>query len=61
LVLDQRQQINILATPEWNGLWARILEALAAFPEARLALAQALRGQDSDQPQGNRTLPPPAS
>jgi hypothetical protein len=34
---------NVLASPQWQALWARILAALADFPEARAALAQALQ------------------
>lgn len=37
-----QQQINILASPEWNQLWAHILGVLGSFPDARTALADAL-------------------
>jgi hypothetical protein len=39
--------INYLATPEWAALRARMLEALLPFPEARVALAEALGGGDA--------------
>jgi hypothetical protein len=45
LVIQDRRSINLLASPEWNSLWAIILQALGNFPEARLALADALRQQ----------------
>lgn len=35
--------VNRLADGGWNELWGVILEALAAFPEARTALGEALR------------------
>jgi hypothetical protein len=38
-----------LASPEWNELWGTILQALQAFPEARVALIQAL-GQEPPAP-----------
>ena len=34
--------INRLEDPAWNELWGTILTALTHFPEARLALAEAL-------------------
>ena len=39
-------KVDHLATPEWNMLWAEMLKVLAAFPEARLALADALAALD---------------
>lgn len=42
--LAERQVINILVAPEWINLRAVILAALEPYPEARLALAEALRG-----------------
>jgi hypothetical protein len=44
VVVDQRQ-VNLLASPEWNSLWALILQTLSAFPDARAALATALASQ----------------
>lgn len=54
LVAQTVQQINLLASPEWNSLWQLILHALAEFPEARAALADALASKH------NKLLPPPA-
>lgn len=42
IIFEDARTINVLATPEWNSLWAIILAALANFPEARQALALAL-------------------
>ena len=36
----------VTGSAEWTALRTRILEALAAFPEAQLALAQALAEDD---------------
>lgn len=65
LVINDNRSVNLLASPEWNSLWSTMLEALADFPEARLALAQALRaipqGEIIDQvaalPTPKNTLP----
>ncbi len=40
--LRDGQTVNIIITPEWQALRARILVALVPFPDARLALAAAL-------------------
>ncbi|HEY8745812.1 MAG TPA: hypothetical protein VIU62_22220 [Chloroflexota bacterium] len=40
--LDERPQVNVLVMPEWVTLRARLLVALAPYPAARLALAEAL-------------------
>lgn len=40
--LDERPQVNLLIAPEWLALRERILAALAPYPDARLALAEAL-------------------
>lgn len=42
--LDERPQINILVSPEWQQLRGVILQALAPYPEARTALASVLTG-----------------
>src|SRR5262245_7007642 len=42
IVRTTRTQINILESPEWMALLARILAALAPFPDARAAAAAAL-------------------
>jgi hypothetical protein len=44
LVQDNRT-VNLLASPEWNSLWAMILHTLAQYPDARAALAHALQEQ----------------
>lgn len=40
--LDERPVVNVLVAPEWVALRGRIVVALAAFPEARVALAGVL-------------------
>lgn len=43
--LDDRPQnvvVNVLSTPEFTSIVGRLIEALAPFPEARLAAAQVL-------------------
>jgi hypothetical protein len=37
--LDDRPQVNVLISPEWQALRGAILGALAPFPDARLAVA----------------------
>jgi len=45
--LQTQGTTNFLVSPEWGALRARMLAALAMFPEARLALAEALEeGQE---------------
>jgi hypothetical protein len=56
VVIQDNRSLNLLASPEWNSLWATILQALASFPEARAALAQAL---DHSPASPNQHLPPP--
>jgi hypothetical protein len=41
--LDDRPQINVLVTPEWQQVRAQILAALDPYPEARFAVAGALQ------------------
>jgi hypothetical protein len=40
--LDERPQVNVLVMPEWLTLRTRLLAALLPYPEARLALSEAL-------------------
>ena len=41
--LDERAQVNILVlSPEWLAIRSRLLTALEPFPDARLAVAEAL-------------------
>jgi predicted nucleotidyltransferase len=40
--LDERPVVNVLISPEWHALRGCIVVALAAFPEARVALAGVL-------------------
>jgi len=40
--LDERPVVNLLIAPEWLALRGRLLAALAPYPAARLALAEAL-------------------
>lgn len=39
------QVLNLSTSPEWIEVRSRILQALAPFPEARIAVAEALRGE----------------
>jgi hypothetical protein len=48
--LDRRPQINVLVSPEWLTVRTVLLGALAAYPEARTAVATALLGVEH----GNR-------
>lgn len=43
--LQTQGTVNFLATPEWSALEARMLGALAQYPAARFALAEALEGE----------------
>ena len=43
-VVETNQQINVLCTPELQGVIAALLQVLAPFPEARVAVAKALGG-----------------
>jgi len=40
--LDERPQVNILLSPQWLEVRAVLLKALAPYPDARQAAAQAL-------------------
>jgi transposase len=40
--LDDRPQVNITLTPEWQAIRAAIVQALAPYPAARVAVASAL-------------------
>lgn len=40
--LDERPVVNVLVTPEWLAVRGTMLAALAAFPEARAAVADRL-------------------
>jgi len=42
--LDERPQLNILITPAFVTVQAAIITALAPYPEARAAVAAAMRG-----------------
>ncbi|MGB9793340.1 MAG: hypothetical protein ACPLRU_02490 [Desulfofundulus sp.] len=41
--LHEQTTVNVLISPQWVSLRAVILQALEPYPEAKLALAQALR------------------
>jgi hypothetical protein len=43
-VLHTEQQINVLLTAEMQGIVSLLLDVLAPFPDARLAVAKALGG-----------------
>jgi hypothetical protein len=40
--LKEQATVNVLVLPEWHEIRTRILDALAPYPEARLAVARAL-------------------
>ena len=40
--LDERPVVNVLAAPEWLTVRTALLSALAAYPEARIAVAERL-------------------
>jgi hypothetical protein len=40
--IDDRPQVNILVSPEWQGLRNAVLVALVPYPEARLSVVDAL-------------------
>jgi hypothetical protein len=44
--IDERPQVNVLLTPEWAMTRAALMAALAAFPDARLAVVSALLALD---------------
>jgi hypothetical protein len=44
VVHEQNTQINVLLSPEMQGIFASILQVLAPHPEARAAVAEALAG-----------------
>jgi hypothetical protein len=51
--------INMLASPEWNGVWATVLRVLSAYPEARQALVEAMQSQkEPRKPKVVEALPP---
>jgi len=39
------QVLNLSTSPEWIDVRSRILAALAPYPEARIGVAEALRGE----------------
>ena len=43
-VVETNQQINVLCSPELQGVIAALLQVLTPFPEARVAVARALGG-----------------
>ncbi|MES2463383.1 MAG: hypothetical protein V4671_22650 [Armatimonadota bacterium] len=45
--IDDRPVINVLVTPEWLTVRQQILVALAPYPEARLAVAEAINSADA--------------
>jgi hypothetical protein len=47
--LDERPVINVLITSEWRKLRTIMLEALAPYPDARVALADAIRRIDAGE------------
>jgi hypothetical protein len=44
--LDRRPTVNVLVSPEWVEVRARLLQALADYPDARAAVAAALLGPE---------------
>lgn len=45
--LDERAQVNLVIAPEWLAIRAAILTALAAYPDARMAVASRLMTLDA--------------
>jgi hypothetical protein len=45
--LSRQPQINILVLPEWERIRYTMLQTLAPYPEARAAVADALRSIDA--------------
>jgi hypothetical protein len=43
-ITQDNRQINVLLSPEMQGVFAAVLQVLAPFPEARAAVASALAG-----------------
>ena len=43
--IQEGHTINVAVLPEWHGIRQQILEAPHPYPEARLAVAQALQGE----------------
>lgn len=46
--LDERPQVNILLSPEWQRVRGLIITALESFPQARIAVAAALKEVESN-------------
>jgi hypothetical protein len=53
-VLHTEQQINVLLTAEMQRIVAMLLEVLAPFPDARLAVARAIGGVQLPRRCGSR-------
>jgi hypothetical protein len=49
-ITETNQQINLLLSPQFQSLFAAILQVLAPFPDARVAVAQALAGPTTTTP-----------
>ncbi|MCH9650806.1 MAG: hypothetical protein K0U98_21440 [Deltaproteobacteria bacterium] len=45
--IQDTQTVNIAILPEWHGIRQMVLEALQPYPEARIAVARALKGAES--------------
>jgi hypothetical protein len=43
VIVEENDTVNVFASPEWASVLVTIQHALASFPEARVALAQALK------------------
>ncbi|MGL4550087.1 MAG: hypothetical protein ACRC33_02775 [Gemmataceae bacterium] len=57
-VLQSAAVVNVLASPEWNSLWATMLATLGQFPEARAALLEALAAAgEAGGPRRPKALP----
>jgi hypothetical protein len=48
--LDERPQVNVLLTPEWAMTRTALMAALAAFPDARVAVVSALLAVEGSLP-----------
>jgi hypothetical protein len=52
--LNERAQVSILVIPEYVAARTAMLHALDAYPEARLAVAEALEREEEEQANGHQ-------
>jgi hypothetical protein len=56
-LVQNNTQVNLLLSPELQGLFAAILQVLAPYPEARAAVALALANATDAQPKKRGNVP----